>query len=106
MVGDHVAQCAGGIVIIRSLIDSLHLRGGDLYMVDVTPVPDRLEDSVAKAKDEDVLDRLFAEIMVDAINLPLAEHLLDFGIQAAGRFEIIAERLLDNHATPMAVHFL
>ena len=41
----------------------------DLNVIDVLPVPQRLEDAVGKTKDQQVLHRLFAEIMIDAINL-------------------------------------
>jgi hypothetical protein len=36
-------------------------------------VPDRLEDAVGEPKGEDVLDRLLAQIMIDAEDLGLIE---------------------------------
>jgi hypothetical protein len=35
-------------------------------VIDEVPVPDRLEDPVREPEDEDVLDRLLAEVVVDA----------------------------------------
>jgi hypothetical protein len=41
-------------------------------MIDVAPVPDWLENAVAEPKGEDVLDGLFPQVMVDAVDLMLA----------------------------------
>jgi hypothetical protein len=38
-------------------------------MVDVGPVPDRLEQRVGKAQGQEVLDRFLAEIMIDPVDL-------------------------------------
>src|SRR5688500_19375562 len=43
--------------------------------------PQRLEDRVGEAKDEEVLDRLFPEVVVDAVDLPLVESCGDRIIQ-------------------------
>ena len=53
-------------------IDSRHR---DLHVVDELPVPDRLEDAVAEAQDEHVLNRLLAEVVVDPEDLALLEVL-------------------------------
>ena len=42
-------------------------------MIDVVPVPERLEDPVGEAEDQEVLDRLLAEVVVDAVDLLLDE---------------------------------
>ena len=44
---------------------------GDLHMVDAVAVPDRLEHAIGKAQRHDVLDRFFAEEVVDPENLVL-----------------------------------
>src|SRR3712207_7876950 len=38
---------------------------------------ERLVDAVGEAEDEEVLDGLFAEVMIDAVNLPLVEVLVN-----------------------------
>ena len=50
MVRHHVAQRAGIIVVTAALLNANSLRHGDLYVIDVTAVPDGLEDSVRKAE--------------------------------------------------------
>ena len=77
MVGHHVAQRAGGVVGLAALLDADRLGDGDLHVVDVVAVPQRLEEAVGEAEDQDVLHRLLAEIVIDAEDLLLARHAQD-----------------------------
>ena len=74
-------------------------------MIDVAAIPDRLENAVGKAEDQDVLNGFFAEVMIDAVDLFFREDLSDFAVQRYGRFEVRPEGLLDHDATPVAVLF-
>jgi hypothetical protein len=38
-------------------------------VIDVAAVPDGLEDAVGETEDHDVLDRFFAQVMIDAVDL-------------------------------------
>ncbi len=67
-------------------------------MVDEIAVPDRLENAVGQAERQDVLDRLFPQVMVDAIDLRLAEDRLDRVVQVARARQVDAERLFDHQA--------
>ena len=71
MVLEHVAQGAGLVVVVGPVLDAERLGDGDLNVVDVIAVPDRLEDRVGEAEDHDVLDGLFAQVVVDAVDLGL-----------------------------------
>jgi hypothetical protein len=42
-------------------------------VVDVVAVPERLEDGVGEAEDQQVLHRLLAQVVVDAVDLLLVE---------------------------------
>ena len=66
-------------------------------MVDVLPVPEWLEDAVCEAKHEQVLHRLLAEIMIDAIDLVFPKELVQRSVELTGRLEIASEGLLDDH---------
>jgi hypothetical protein len=46
---------------------------------------------------EEVLHRLFAEVVIDAVNLVLVEHGANRGVELARGSKVFAERLLDDH---------
>ena len=109
MVLHHVAQGADAFVVAGPrrqhfaglgvvLGQALFLGHGDLHVVDVLAVPERLEDAVGEAQHQQVLHRLLAEIMVDAIGLIFGERLGDGGDDLAGAVEIAADRLFDDDA--------
>lgn len=60
-------------------------------MVNVTPVPERLEDAVAQSESQDVLHRLFAQVVVDAVDLALVEDAEHVGVERLGAGEVAPE---------------
>ena len=80
MIGNHVAQGARGIKVAATLFHADGFRICDLNVIYVAPVPDRLEYGVVEAENENVLHRLFAEIMVNPIYLIFGEHCLDLSV--------------------------
>ena len=66
MVLHHVAQRASTFVIARTILQPDRLGDGDLDIVDAVRIPDRLEEEIAEAQRQDVLDGFLAQIMVDA----------------------------------------
>ena len=66
MVLDHVAQGACGFVEVGAALDPDRLGDGDLDMVDMGRVPQRLEQGIGVAQRQQVLDRFLAEIMDDS----------------------------------------
>ena len=77
VVLEDVAARAGLLVERAAALDAEVLGHGDLHVVDVAPVPERLEDAVAEAEDEQVADRLLAQVVVDAVDLRLVEDAHD-----------------------------
>ena len=73
VVLEDVAAGAGLLVERAAALDAQVLGHGDLDVVDVAPVPERLEDAVAEAEDQQVADRLLAQVVVDAVDLRLVE---------------------------------
>ena len=94
---DHVAKGAGLLVEADAIADVQRLGHVDLHVVDEIAVPDRLEQAVGEAEGEDVLRRLLAEEMVDAEDLVLGEHLVQFGVERDRALEVGPERLLHDH---------
>ena len=93
-----VAQRARRVVEVAAAVDAAVLGDGDLDRLDRAAVPERLEDAVDEAQDEQVLRRLLAEVVVDPQQLLLVEVLVQRGAQLARAGEVLAERLLDHQA--------
>ena len=106
MVRHHVAQRPGDLVKIGAALDADGFGRGDLDVIDMVAVPQRLEDRVREAQRHDVLDRLLAEEMVHAEDLRLVQYLEDAGVKSLGGGKVAAKRLFDDDAPPAAVFFL
>ena len=101
MVLDHVAEGPGAVVEGPAASFHAHGLGGrDLDVIDELPVQQRLEDRVAETEGQQVLHGFLAQVVVDAVDLMLAELFQDVDIQPPRRCQIAAERLLDDHAFP------
>ena len=74
MVLKHVAHDTRLVIIAAAGFDADGFRRRDLHVVDIAAVPDGLEYRVGKTQHHDVLHGLFAEIMIDAIDLFFVER--------------------------------
>src|SRR5713226_2246625 len=81
---NHVAEGAGGFIKTAAALDTERFRCGDLHVINVIAIPKRLEDAVAKAQYEKVLHRVFAEVVIDAVDLLLIENVENNLIQGLG----------------------
>ena len=100
MVLDDVA-CGADTVVIASTTSHADVLGhGDLHMVDVIVVPDRLVHGVRETQRQHVLHGLLAKIMVDAEHARRVEHFGDHAIELLGAGQVMTERLFDDHTTP------
>jgi hypothetical protein len=100
VVLDDVAGGADAVVVPGAAADADVLGHGDLHVVDVVGVPDGLEHLVGETQGQQVLDRLLAQVVVDAEHRVGGEDLLDDGVEFLGRRQVVAERLLDDHPPP------
>ena len=100
VVLDDVAGGADAVVVAGPATDADVLGHGDLHVVDVVGVPDRLEHLVGEAQGQEVLDGLLAEVVVDAEDRVGREDALDDVVELARALEVVAERLLDDHPAP------
>ena len=75
MVLNHVTQRTAIVIIGYARFQADGFRYGDLDVIDVVRVPDGLEQYVGKPQCEKVLNRLLAEIVIDAKNAVFAERL-------------------------------
>ena len=100
MTLNHVAQGAGGFIEAAASLDAEGFCCGDLHMIDVVAVPERLEDAIAKTEDQEILHGVFAEIVVDAIDLLLFKDVMDNFVEFPCGGEVTAERLFNDDADP------
>src|SRR5262245_13461956 len=100
MVRHHVAQCPNLFVEATATLDTYSFGCCDLNMVDMVTVPERLEDAIGKAQDQDILDRFFAEEVIDPIDLVFSQHLEDLCVEGLRRRKIVSEGFFDDHPPP------
>ncbi len=100
MVLEHVANGAGALIVAGPMPDALGFGHGDLDMVDVAAVPDGLKDGVGKAKDHQVLDGLFAEVVIDSVDIGFVKGGMQGLVQLAGALQVVPEWLLDDDPLP------
>ncbi|MNZ61890.1 hypothetical protein D3C78_799930 [compost metagenome] len=74
MVLNHVAQLAGLVEIAPTAFDADLLGHGDFHVGDGVLVPLGFEQAVGEAQGDQVLHRLLAQVMVDAVNTAFREE--------------------------------
>jgi hypothetical protein len=99
---DHIPQDPGGIVIAGPGPNAFGLRHGDWHMVNIVVVPDGFKARVGEAEDQHVLDRLFPQVVIDAVELLLTDDLEQLAIQRTCGHGIMPKRLFDNNPPPAA----
>ena len=107
MILKHIAHDTRFFVVTAAVFHADAFGRGDLHVIDVTAVPNRLEDGVGEAEHHDVLHGLFAEIVVDAVHLVFIEHLMHPAVKLPRGLQVGSERLFNDHASaPFAIGFL
>ncbi len=100
VVLDDVARGAHAVVVARAAADADVLGHGDLHVVHVLGVPQRLEELVGEAQRQQVLDGFLAQVVVDPEHRVGREDRFDDLVQLARGEQVVAERLFDDHAGP------
>ncbi len=100
VVLDHVPRRADAVVVAGPAADADVLGHGDLHVVHITAVPDRLVQLVGEAQRQDVLDGFLAQVVVDPEHRVRGEHGTERLVERAGARQVVPERLLDHHPPP------
>src|SRR5579885_3598555 len=100
MVLHHIANSPGLLVIRGASLQANIFGHSDLHVVHVAPVPDWLENAIGEAEDQDILDGLFPQVVIDAIDLLFAENSCYLPVQLSGRSQVVPERLFDDDTCP------
>src|SRR5216684_4641663 len=101
VVLQYVAERSGLFIKWSPRLDTHRFRNGNLYPLYVVPIPNRLEDSIAETKEQNVLHRFFAEIVIDPKYLILGKDGIHIVIELLCRCEIRSEWLLDDDPDPV-----
>ena len=93
---------AGNTTALRSgtVTNADALGNGDLDVVHIVAVPQRLKDGVGKAKGQNVLDGLLAQIVVNTADLALFKDGMDLLIESLGALSVVPKGLFDDDAPP------
>ena len=108
MVLHHVAQRADAIIEINTATNAELLGNRDLHMINSATPPQWFKKRVCEAQCEQVLDGLFAQVVIDAIDLVLSETSTDLVVYFGRRRKISPQRFLENDAAVgryQAIHF-
>ena len=98
MILDHVEKSANSVVEAPTVLNVESFGHGDLDAANIVAVPERLEHRIGKPRVEDVLNRLLAQIMVDAKDRLFGEVLQQCAVERLRRFAIAAERFFNDEA--------
>jgi hypothetical protein len=94
----HVAQRARAVIEAHAAFKAHGFGHGDLHMLDMRGVPQRLEHDVGKAQRQKVLHRFLAQIVVDAEDAVFGEGARHGIVDHLGGGQIGAQRLFKADA--------
>ena len=99
----HVAHGPGAVVEGGPAVYAQLFRVGNLYVVDIVSVPQRLKHGIGEAEHQHVLYRALSQIVVNPVDLFLPQEVGDPPLQRLGAFQVVAERFLDHNPSPAAL---
>ena len=106
VVLDHIANRPGLFEVGAPAFQAEVFRDGDLHVINIAPVPHRFKNAVGQTKNKDILDGFFAEVVVDTIDLFLAEDPGDLAVQFTCRGEVASKGFFDDNTSPAFAAFI
>lgn len=113
MVLHHVADDAVVVEVAATAVHAERLLEDDLHIADEGPTPQRADDHVGEARDEQILHHFLSQVVVNSlcvtspthghVNIVFGEKLLDVVVQLLACVVIATEGLLHNQAVESAV---
>src|SRR4029453_2308199 len=98
MILDHITQGSSILVVASTGADAFVLSHRNLHMIDVFLIPQRFEDGIGKAHDQEILDGFLTEVVIDTKKLALVDDLRQSVINGTGASQVPAQRLFHNDA--------
>ena len=105
MVLHHVAQLTHPVVISPTALDAHFFGNGNLNVINAALIPLGVDKAVGKSEHQKVLDCLFAQIMIDSIDILLIEKLSECLVDFTRRIEALANWLFRRYGKiPPSIH--
>ena len=92
----HIAHRARFVIVFAPAPNAYGFGHGDLDVIDILAVPERLEQHVAKANRHQVLHGLFTQVVIDPVNLTFVKIFGERCIQGFGGLQIPAKRFFND----------
>src|SRR5262249_24437588 len=96
----HVTDSAGLLIIGAAVFNAEIFRDCNLDALHRIPIPQGFEYWIGKTKRQQILYRLFAQVMIDAIDLGFIEVTVQERIQCASGPEVMPEWLFKDDTHP------
>ena len=96
MILHHVPDRSGLLIEKAAPLNSEILRHRDLNAVHVIAVPDGFEKGVGKPEQKQVLHRLFAQVMVDPVNVVFFKDRVNGLVERLRGGQIASERFFND----------
>lgn len=97
VVLNHIPDNSCAVEIGPSGFHSDLLGGVDLYGFDVGGIPQGIEKAVGEAENQQILNRLFSQVVIDTVDSIFFEVLREAPVQFPGALEIVTEGFLDDN---------
>src|SRR5690625_8029206 len=103
MILNHISERARLIVVPASVLNIYCFGDRYLDIVDVISIPEGVKDSIRKPEGQNILHRLFAQVVVDPKNLTLFKVSRQVIVKSSCTFKDPAKRYC-NHDTAYLGH--
>ena len=88
-----LAQLTDAIVVSPSPFNADLFSNRDLHVVNATLIPLGIDKAIGKSQHQKVLHRLFAQVVIDSVDILVIEKLSECFIDLSRRIEALANRL-------------
>src|SRR5690625_252367 len=98
MILNHISERTRLIVVPASVLNIYCFGDSYLDIVDVISIPEGFKDSIRKPESQNILHRLFAQVVVDPKNLALFKVSRQVIVKSSCTFKVPAKRLFNHES--------
>src|SRR5690625_225708 len=104
MILNHISERARLIVVPASVLYIYCFGDRYLDIVDVISIPEGFKDSIRKPEGQNILHRLFAQVVVDPKNVTLFKVSRQVSVKSSCTFKVPAKRLFNHEYAFFGIH--